>query len=113
MTLFEKIARREIPSEIVLEEEDFLAFHDTNPQAPVHVLIMPNECIPRVGEAEALATPICSGGCWSLRKKSRASSAFLKAATDWSSTMAAIPAKSVPHLHIHLLAKRKLDWPPG
>ena len=53
MTIFEKIARREIPAEIVYEEEDFLVIRDLHPQAPVHVLIVPKKAIARVGEAEA------------------------------------------------------------
>src|SRR6266446_5008660 len=51
MTLFERIARGEIPARIVCDEDDFFAFHDANPQAPVHVLIVPKRPIPRLGEA--------------------------------------------------------------
>jgi histidine triad (HIT) family protein len=51
MTIFEKIAAREIPAEIVHEEEDFFVVRDINPQAPVHVLIIPKKAIPRVGDA--------------------------------------------------------------
>src|SRR5205823_6348665 len=51
MTLFEKIARREIPAEIIYEADDFLAINDVNPQAPVHILIIPKRCIPRIGDA--------------------------------------------------------------
>ena len=52
MTLFEKIAAREIPARIVAETGEWLAFHDVNPQAPVHVLIVPRRCIPRqIGRA--------------------------------------------------------------
>ena len=52
MTLFEKIACREIPASIVYEEEDFFAFEDIAPKAPVHVLIVPKKVIPRIGDAE-------------------------------------------------------------
>ena len=51
MTIFEKIIRREIPAEIVWEDEDVLAFRDVNPQAPVHVLIVPKRVIARLAEA--------------------------------------------------------------
>ena len=57
MTLFEKIAAREIPARIVFETEDFLAFHDVNPQAPVHVLIVPKRAIPRLTGAAAQYAP--------------------------------------------------------
>ena len=53
MTIFEKIASGEIPAKLIHEAEDFVAFHDNNPQAPVHVLIIPRKCIPRVALAEA------------------------------------------------------------
>ena len=53
MTLFEKIIAREIPAEIVYEDDLCLAFKDISPQAPVHVLLIPKKPIPRVGEAEA------------------------------------------------------------
>ena len=51
MTIFEKIAAREIPAKIIWEDEDVIAFHDVNPQAPVHVLIVPKSVIPRLAEA--------------------------------------------------------------
>ena len=51
MTIFERIATGEIPAKLVYEAEDFIAFHDTRPQAPVHVLIVPRKCIPRIAEA--------------------------------------------------------------
>ncbi|MBA2435314.1 MAG: HIT domain-containing protein, partial [Chthoniobacterales bacterium] len=52
MTIFEKIAAREIPAKIVFEDDDVLAFHDVTPQAPVHVLIVPKRVIPRMAEAK-------------------------------------------------------------
>src|SRR5437764_1364537 len=51
MTIFEKIIRREIPAEIVFEDEEVLAFRDVNPQAPVHVLIVPKRLIARLADA--------------------------------------------------------------
>ncbi len=51
MTLFEKIAAREIPAKIILEDEDVIVLHDINPQAPVHVLIVPKKPIPRLADA--------------------------------------------------------------
>ena len=51
-TLFQKIADREIPAQIVYEDELCLAFHDIDPKAPIHVLIVPKKPIPRVGEAQ-------------------------------------------------------------
>src|SRR5438552_6335426 len=51
MTIFEKIIAREIPAEIIWEDDDAIAFHDVNPQAPVHVLIVPKKIIPRLAAA--------------------------------------------------------------
>ena len=51
MTLFEKIVARQIPATIVAEDDDMIAFHDINPQAPVHVLLVPKKPIPRLAEA--------------------------------------------------------------
>jgi histidine triad (HIT) family protein len=52
MTIFEKIIAREIPSKIIWEDDDAIAFHDVNPQAPVHVLIVPKKVIPRLAAAK-------------------------------------------------------------
>ena len=51
MTIFEKIIAREIPAKIIWEDDDAVAFHDVNPQAPVHVLIVPKRVVPRLAEA--------------------------------------------------------------
>ena len=51
MTIFEKIIAREIPAKIIWEDDDAIAFHDVNPQAPVHVLIVPKRLVPRIAEA--------------------------------------------------------------
>ena len=112
MTIFEKIIRREIAAEIVLEDEDFIAFHDANPQAPVHVLIIPKRVIPRVGEA-------CARDAHLLGRMLVASQKIAKKLGVLESGYRLVinngpdAGESVPHLHIHLLAKRKLDWPPG
>ena len=58
MTLFERIAARELPSEIVYEDDEIFAFRDINPQAPVHVLIVPKRVIPRIGDAAAEDAPL-------------------------------------------------------
>ena len=64
MTLFEKIIAREIPADIVYEDDRVLAFKDINPQAPVHVLVIPKQSIPRIAEA-ANSIKIFSGICYS------------------------------------------------
>ena len=112
MTLFEKIAEREIPAEIVYEEEDFLAFKDVNPQAPVHILIIPKRCIPRISAATRADSDL-------LGRMLLASERIAKEAGVLESGYRLVinngpdAGESVPHLHIHLLGKRPLSWPPG
>lgn len=112
MTIFQKIARREIPAEIVFEAEDFFAIHDINPQAPVHVLIIPKKVIPRVGEAEAEDAGV-------LGRMLAATGEIAKRLGVYESGYRLVinhgpdAGESVPHLHIHLLGKRTFAWPPG
>jgi histidine triad (HIT) family protein len=112
MTIFQKIARREIPADILYEEEDFLVIRDIHPQAPVHVLIVPRKVIPRVGEATAEDAAI-------LGKMLAASGEIARRLGVYDSGYRLVinhgpdAGESVPHLHIHLLGKRTLTWPPG
>lgn len=113
MTIFEKIAAREIPADIVHEAEDFVAFRDINPQAPVHVLIIPRKCIPRIGEAVADRDASLLG-----RMLCAAPEIARKCGVDQSGYRLVInngpdAGESVPHLHVHLLGGRGLQWPPG
>ena len=112
MTIFEKIARREIPAEILYEEEDFMVIRDINPQAPVHVLIVPKKVIPRIGEA-------APGDAAVLGKMLAASGDIARRLGVYDSGYRLVinhgpdAGETVPHLHIHLLGKRTLAWPPG
>lgn len=112
MTIFEKIAAREIPARIVHETEDILAFHDVNPQAPVHVLIVPKRCIPRVGEAVESDADLL--GRMLLAGQKIAIDLGI-AATGYRFVInnGRDAGEAVPHLHVHLLGGRKLNWPPG
>ncbi|MDQ6623745.1 MAG: histidine triad nucleotide-binding protein [Verrucomicrobiota bacterium] len=112
MTIFEKIAAREIPARIVYEDEDVLAFHDVDPKAPVHVLVVPKRVIPRLAETQAgdhdllgkllLATRIVAEKLDMLQSGYRV---VINSGPD--------AGESVPHLHLHVLGKRALAWPPG
>ena len=112
MTIFEKIIRREIPAEIVWEDDDVLAFRDVNPQAPVHVLIVPKRVISRLGEATDADGPL-------LGKLLLASRDVAKKLDLLTSGYRVVinsgpdAGESVPHLHVHVLGKRPLAWPPG
>ncbi len=112
MTLFEKIAQREIPANIVYEEDDFLAFHDIAPQAPVHVLIVPKRVIARIGEAlpedaALLGRMLAATGKIAEQLGVRESGFRLVINHGGDG------GETVPHLHIHLLGKRPMAWPPG
>ena len=112
MTLFEKIVRREIPADIVWEDDEVLAFHDVNPQAPVHVLIVPKRVVPRLAEA----TPADQALLGKLLLAARAVAEKLDLVkSGYRVVINSGPdaGESVPHLHLHVLGKRSLAWPPG
>ena len=114
MTLFEKIIAREIPADIVYEDELCLAFNDISPQAPTHVLIIPKKVIARVGEAQPGDQELL--GHLMLTVGKVASELGLNS-TDEGFRVVVNNGKNggetVPHMHIHLLGGRPLDWPPG
>ncbi len=112
MTLFEKIAAREIPARIVHETDEFLAFHDVNPQAPVHVLIVPKRVIPRIAEAGAGDAELLGRMLVASREIAQKLGV---AQSGYRLVMNTGPdaGETVPHLHMHLLGGRDLTWPPG
>ena len=112
MTLFERIIARQIPAKILFEDEHVLAFHDIQPQAPVHVLVIPKKPIPRIGEAAADDQALL--GHLLLKAAEVARTLGL----DASGYRLVINhgrdgGESVPHLHCHLLGRRPMSWPPG
>jgi histidine triad (HIT) family protein len=111
MTIFEKIIAREIPAKIIYEDADVLAFHDVNPQAPVHVLIVPKRLIPRMNDAtkqdEALLGKLL------LAAKKVANDLGLTNGYRIVINNGPDAGESVPHLHVHVLGKRAMAWPPG
>ena len=112
MTLFEKIAARQIPADIVHETDDVLAFRDIDPKAPVHVLIVPKRCIPRVGEAAATDHAVL-GNLWLAAGEVARKLGVLDSGFRLVVNHGHDAGESIPHLHVHLLAGRALAWPPG
>lgn len=113
-TIFQKIIDREIPAPLVYEDDLVAAFNDVNPQAPIHVLIVPKKLIPRVGEAVAedqatLGALLLAAGKIAeklgINDRSKGFRLVINHGKD--------AGESVPHLHVHLLAGRSLEWPPG
>ena len=113
-TLFERIIAREIPADIVHEDERCLAFNDIDPQAPHHVLVIPKKPIPRLGEAVEDDGQLL--GHLLLTARQIADKLGVSAANEGFRIVINNGSKggeSVPHLHVHLLAGRQLGWPPG
>jgi histidine triad (HIT) family protein len=110
-TLFQRIIDREIPAEIEHEDDRCIVIHDIDPQAPVHLLIIPKTVIPRVGDATpadeaVLGHLLLAAGV--VAKKLQLPRGFRLVINHGPDA-----CESVPHLHVHLLAKRQLAWPPG
>jgi histidine triad (HIT) family protein len=110
--IFKKIADKQIPAKIVYEDDRCIAFHDVNPQAPVHVLIVPKKVIPRLAaatesERAILGKLLLVAG--ELAKKLEVEQSGYRVVINSGPDA----GESVPHLHVHLLGKRALAWPPG
>lgn len=110
-TIFEKIIDGEIPAEKVYEDEHCLALRDINPQAPVHILVVPKKVLARVAEAgeedEALLGHL---------QRVAARVAAQEGLTEGFRLVlnnGPHGGETVPHLHLHLLGGRPLSWPPG
>jgi len=111
-TLFEKIARREIPADIVFEDDQCIAFRDIHPQAPTHVLVVPKKAVPRVGAAEstdkALLGHLLLTAAEVARRQGLAEGGFRLVINNGPDG-----GETVPHLHVHVLGGRSMTWPPG
>ena len=111
-TLFERIISREIPADIVFENEELLAFRDINPQAPVHVLLVPTRVVARVDEAQRsdreLLGNLLLAAAQVARQLGLAENGYRLVINN-----GADGGETVPHLHCHILGGRPLGWPPG
>ncbi len=111
MTLFEKIIAREIPARIAHEDERCIAIHDIDPQAPVHVLVIPKKPIPRIGEATAADQAVL--GHLLLTAGTLAAQLGLDEGFRVVINHGKDGGETVPHLHVHVLGGRAMSWPPG
>src|SRR5437763_7993227 len=111
MTIFEKIIARQIPAKIIWEDDDAVAFHDVDPQAPVHVLIVPKRVISRLADAKDEDRALLG----KLLLVARDLAKKLELSNGYRVVINCGPdaGESVSHLHVHLLGKRALAWPPG
>jgi histidine triad (HIT) family protein len=112
MTLFEKIVARQIPADIVYEDDLVLALRDIKPGAPVHILIVPKKPIPRIAEAQPEDHKVL--GHILLKAAEIAEKAGVKE-SGYRLVINNGPdaGESVPHLHCHILGGRQMSWPPG
>ena len=110
MTIFQKIIDKEIPADVVFEDDDVLAFRDINPQAPTHILVIPKFPIPKLSDAEQAQKELL--GTLMLRVGDIARQEGL---SDYRVVInnGAGAGQTVFHLHLHILAGRLLTWPPG
>lgn len=111
MTIFQKIIDRQIPADIVFEDDQCLAFRDIHPQAPTHVLIIPRKPIPSLAQATDEDRAVLGH----LLLVARNLAVQLQVPNGYRAVINCGPdgGQSVDHLHVHLLGGRPLSWPPG
>ena len=112
MTIFDKIINKEIPAKIVYEDETCLAFQDINPQAPVHVLLIPKRRIPTMNDviesdAETLGHLMVKAP--EIAKKLGVAETGYRLVFNTN----ADAGQTVHHIHLHIIGGRSMTWPPG
>jgi histidine triad (HIT) family protein len=109
-TLFSKIIARKIPAKIAFEDDRYIAIHDINPQAPVHLLIITKKVIPTLNDLAPGDSELV-GGMFLLASKLMKQMGH----TDFRTIFNCGPGaqQTVFHLHLHVLAGRPFTWPPG
>ena len=105
------MANGEIPSNKVYEDDKILCFHDADPQAPVHVLIIPKKHIPSLDDVTEEDRDLL--GYIMLKVKDLAKDLGLDNGYRVVNNCGEDGFQTVKHLHVHLLGKRKMTWPPG
>ncbi|MFW6359194.1 MAG: histidine triad nucleotide-binding protein [Chroococcales cyanobacterium] len=111
MTIFDKIIKREIPADIVYEDDLALAFRDISPQAPTHILVIPKKPIPRLSEATEEDKALLGHLLLVIRQiaEDEGLSNGYRVVTNNGSEA----GQTVEHLHFHILGGRPMKWPPG
>jgi histidine triad (HIT) family protein len=109
-SIFTKIIDRKIPAKIAYEDDTYIAIHDINPQAPVHVLVIPKRHIASLNDLQVGDSELV-GGMFLVAKKLMADLGQSDYRTVFNCGLQA--GQTVFHIHLHVLAGRKFDWPPG
>ena len=110
-TIFKRIIDKEIPADVVYEDDLCMAFRDINPQAPVHVLVIPKREIPSTDQLTKDDGPLLGHLYTVLRKL--AVELGLENGYRIVSNCGPMGGQTVPHLHLHILGGRQMTWPPG
>jgi len=110
--IFAKIVRKEIPATLVYEDDQALAFRDVGPKAPVHILVIPRKDLARISEAKAEDEPLL-GHLLTVAAKIARQEGIDDTGYRLVINKGRDAGESVPHLHVHLLGGRPLQWPPG
>jgi histidine triad (HIT) family protein len=112
-TIFSKIINKEIPADIVYESENILAFKDINPQAPVHILIIPKTEIPKVTDLNGKEHATLLGDMIDAANKLAKDMGIAEEGFRLVFNCGDKGGQEVYHLHLHLLGGRQMKWPPG
>lgn len=110
-TIFSKIIRREIPADIVYEDDLCLAFRDITPQAPTHILVIPKKAIPKLSDAQTDDKALLGHLLFAvseIAKQEKLDDGYRVVINTGEGG-----GQTVFHLHLHLLGGRDLGWPPG
>ena len=109
-TIFSKIIRKEIPAKVQYEDENYIVIHDIQPAAPVHLLVIPKRAIATLNDLGAGDAELV-GGAFLIAKKVMKDLGH----SDYRTVFNCGPGaqQSVFHLHLHVLAGRPFEWPPG
>jgi histidine triad (HIT) family protein len=110
-TIFTKIINKEIPADIVYEDDICLAFRDINPQAPVHILIIPKKSLPKLNDAKETDAELLGHLMLVAHKvagREGVADAFRLVLNNGAGA-----GQEIFHMHFHLLAGRSFSWPPG
>jgi len=110
--LFERIVRREIPADIVFEDDEVLAFRDVNPQAPTHILIIPKRRIATINDARDSDAELLGRLILSARQIA-AEQGIAEDGYRLVFNCNSHGGQTVFHIHLHLLGGRSMAWPPG
>ena len=112
-TIFTKIINKEIPADIVYEDDSVLAFRDINPQAPVHILIIPKIEIPTVRDLKSSEHAVLLGKLYDTANKIAEDEGIAEEGFRLVFNCGDNGGQEVYHIHMHLLGGRKMQWPPG